>query len=266
MRYGILADVHANLPALESTLLALASQSVDRYLLAGDLVGYGPHPNECVEVIAGFDPICVAGNHDLMAVGKLSDERCIPIGQAAMRWTRSVLRDDARRYLEALPLKAEAEGGVVLAHGSLDDPEEYTTNTAEAQAQLTQLGREWPGRRVLVLGHTHRPLVVSSSGSTLGSVGQLAFVAGERCLANPGAVGQARELRARARFGVLDLEAAVVELYAVPYDVAACRRALRRAGLSPRSPHLRPTAVGAARRALRLARLARSGRAAERTR
>jgi len=259
MRYGLLADVHANLAALQAVLQQLAGASVDRYVVAGDIVGYGPNPNECVEAIAGLDPVCVAGNHDLMAIGLLSDERCIPLGRAAMRWTRSVLSTDARAYLEALPLRAQATGGVVVAHGSLDDPERYTTNATEALDQLAQLDRGYPGSRILVLGHTHRPLVVDSESRReqqqrrqrleLGATG--------RYVVNPGGVGQARELRCRARFGLLDLDAGTLELEAIRYNVTLCRRDLRNAGLSPRSCHLRPSAAGAARRALRGIRRAR---------
>jgi hypothetical protein len=120
------------------------------------------------------------------------------------------------------------------------------------------LKRRHPDHRVLVLGHTHRPLVV---GSRTGRVrqrapGRIPLASDERHLVNVGGVGQARELRARARFGVLDLESSVVELHAVSYDVAACRRSLRSVGLSPRSCHLRPSAAGAARRVLRTARKA----------
>jgi predicted phosphodiesterase len=253
MRYGLLADVHGNLAALRAVLKSLAAASVDRYLVAGDLVGYGPKPNECVEEIASLDPVCVAGNHDLMAIGELSDERCIPLGQAAMRWTRAVLGADARAYLEALPGRAEAEGGVVLAHGSLDDPEQYTTDARQALGQLAQLDREYPGSRLLVLGHTHRPLVVGSESGReeQRGKGRVKLHSRERYLVNAGGVGQARELRRRARYGVLDLDESIVELHAIRYNVAACRRDLRSAGLSTRSVHLRPSPAGAARRALR---------------
>jgi predicted phosphodiesterase len=258
MKYGILADVHANLPALQAVLRRLDPESVDRFIVAGDIVGYGPHPNECVELVASLDPLCVVGNHDLMAIERLSDERCIPLGRAAMRWTRSVLGSEARRYLEALPMSAEAPGGVLIAHGSLDDPEEYTTNTAEALAQLAVMEQQWPDRRLLLLGHTHRPLVVGSKSGRAQPRARHRFAlhSDERHVVNVGSVGQARELRARARFGVLDLETGVVDLHAVRYDLAACRRDLRRAGLSPRSCHLRPSAAGAARRALGSARRA----------
>lgn len=260
MRYGLLADVHGNLAALQPVLQRLAGASVDRYIVAGDLVGYGPNPNECVEAIAGLDPICVAGNHDLMAIGRLSDERCIPLGQAAMRWTRSVLGTDARAYLEALPPRAQAPGGVVVAHGTLEDPERYTTNATEALDQLAQLDREYPASRILVLGHTHRPLVVDSESRKEQRKRQrLELGATGRYVVNPGGVGQARELRCRARFGLLDLDAGTLELEAIRYNVASCQRDLRTAGLSPRSCHLQPSAAGAARRALRSIRPARHG-------
>ena len=253
MRYGLLADVHGNLPALEEVLKQLAAASVDRYIVAGDLVGYGPNPNECVESVASLDPVCVAGNHDLMALGLLSDERCIPLGRAAMRWTRSVLGSDARAYLEALPRAAHVREGVVVAHGTLDDPERYTTNAKEALDQLAQLDRDYPGSRILVLGHTHRALVVDSESRTerQRSRQPLLLSGTARYVVNPGGVGQAREFRCRARFGLLDLEAGTLELEAIRYDVEACRRELLRVGLSPRSCHLRPSAAGAARRALR---------------
>jgi hypothetical protein len=190
--------------------------------------------------------------HNLMAIGLLSDERCIPLGQTAMRWTRSVLSAKARAYLKALPSRAEAPGGLLVAHGSLDDIERYTTSVDEAVDQLAQVERDYSGARILVLGHTHRPLVVGS-GSRREQQRQkhLALSVGERYVVNPGGVGQARELRCRARFGVLDLDSNTLELEATRYNVASCRRELRNAGLSPRSCHLRPSAAGAARRGLR---------------
>lgn len=253
MRYAVLADIHANMAALEAVLRVLEGASVDAYLVAGDVVGYGPHPNECVEAVATLGAICVAGNHDLMALGRLSDERCIPLARASIRWTRTVLGRDARTYLDALPLQAEAPGGVLLAHGSLDDPEEYTANAEQALAQLARLRHRNPSSRVLVLGHTHRPLLVGSKAGRLQprGTGVVRLREDERYVLNAGGVGQARELRARARCAVLDPASDVIEFHAVRYEMAACRRALRAAGLSPRSLHLRPSPAGAARRVIR---------------
>src|SRR5918994_1024784 len=230
MRYGILADIHGNLDALRTALGALENAGVDRYLVAGDLVGYGPHPNECVELVAGLDAVCVAGNHDLIVLGLLSDERCIRLARDSLRWTRGALGADARDFLAALPPRAEAAGGVVVAHGSLDDPQEYTTRPEQAVPQLASLREQGPEPRVLVLGHTHRPWAYGLRTGTRSLKGPVAL-ADEPFLLNPGAVGQSRELRARARCAVLDVDRRSAGFMALPYDVDRCRQALRDAGL-----------------------------------
>lgn len=251
MRYGVIADVHGNLDALRPVLRAIDCENVDGYLVAGDLVGYGPHPNECVAAVAELAATCVAGNHDLIALGILSDDRCIELARHSLRWTRQILGADERAFLAALPRVATAPGGVRVAHGALDDPQEYTTAAGQALAQLAQLDRLDDGDRALVLGHTHRTLAYTRSAGRLPTRGATALPPGEAVLLNPGAVGQSRELRVRARFAVLDLDARQARFFAIPYDVGACRSALRRVGLSPRSCHLRPSLPRAAVRALR---------------
>jgi predicted phosphodiesterase len=250
VRYGLLADVHGNLDALRAVLAALERLGVDRYLFAGDLVGYGPYPNECVAAMAALQATCVAGNHDLIALGELSDRRCIELARRSLAWTQRVLGADERAFLEALPRRVAVPGGVVMAHGSLDDPQEYTTTRTQALSQLAHI-EDHDGARVLVLGHTHRPLAFARRAGWLRPAGISALPVGDAVLLNPGAVGQSRELRARARFAVLDLDAGEARFVAIPYDAGACRAALRRVGLSPRSSHLRPSVPRAAARAAR---------------
>src|SRR3954469_19896398 len=126
MRLGLIADVHANLPALDAALAALEHERVDAYVCAGDLVGYGPHPNETVARVRALAPCCVAGNHDLMALGSLSDDRADELARETLAWTREQLDGDARAYLETLPATARAaDGRVAVAHGTLVDASEY---------------------------------------------------------------------------------------------------------------------------------------------
>lgn len=115
MRIGVIADVHANLPGLEAVLGALEGAGVDTYLCAGDLVGYGPWPNECVERVAALPGLCVAGNHDLIATDRLGDDRCEPLARTTLAWTREHLGSYARAYLEALPLSARLEDILLTA-------------------------------------------------------------------------------------------------------------------------------------------------------
>jgi predicted phosphodiesterase len=248
VRYAVLADIHGNLHALDAVLAALKDAAVDGYLVAGDLVGYGPFPNECVERVAELEAACIAGNHDLIILGQLSDERCIPLARTSLAWTREVLRDDVRAYLERLPRLVDA-GRVVVTHGSLNDPSEYTRTPEQAVKQLGRLEREHPDAGVLVVGHTHRPWTCDEAGrARRPDEGEDLPLNRERLLLNPGAVGQSRELRVRARYLLLDLEQDVAQFRAVRYNTAACREALRANGLSPRSNHLLPTVGGAVRR------------------
>jgi predicted phosphodiesterase len=253
VRYGVFADVHGNLPALEAVLAALERAGVDAYVSAGDLVGYGPFPNECVERVAALDPVCVAGNHDLIVLGRLTGERCIPLAQATLEWTRRVLSDGARAYLAALPLQARAGAGIVVAHGSLDDPEAYTRDADAAARERDRLTRRFPDARVLVLGHTHRAAAWSSQGGQLdprdGTV--LRVADGETHLVNPGAVGQSRERTVGARFAILDADRGELTFHRVSYDSARCRRALHRHGLPLDSYHLDRSRRGALERGLR---------------
>lgn len=251
MRYGVLADVHGNLPALRAAVEELRRRGAERWLSLGDAVGYGPQPNECVAEIAALDPIAVAGNHDLIALEQMSEDRCIPLAQRSLRWTRTVLTPESRDWLAAQPLRAEASGGVVLAHGSIEDPQEQIVTRGQALRQLRIVERD--GGRVLLLGHTHRPWVCSPSPRLRVSRGRLQLPTGHTALLNPGSVGQSRELRMRARAILLDTDADVAEFIAVPYDVAAAQAALREAGLPAGSLHLRPSPQATARRALRRA-------------
>lgn len=241
MRYGVIGDVHGNLPALEASLAALSREGVDAVLCLGDLVGYGPFPNECVARIAALGAHVVAGNHDLMAVGRLED-RGSPLALQTMRWTRATLQDPARRYLATLPLERRAEAGVVLTHGALGDPSRYVRGSAEASAQLAGLRRDHDGARFLLLGHTHRPFAFGRRTGTrlLGGRGHVRLDARDTYLLNPGSVGQSRQWSAAARVLVLDTERSIADFLAVSYDARPVCDAVARHRLPPDPHHRRP--------------------------
>jgi predicted phosphodiesterase len=261
MRLGVIADVHGNLHALDATLAFLAAQDVDGYVCAGDLVGYGPFPNECTRRVAALGAVCVAGNHDLMAIDRLGDEGCVAVAQTTMRWTRTALDDDVRELLADLPLHAR-HAGVAVHHGAIGDPTEYVLDEAGALRCLEQLATCEPDAGVLVLGHTHHPMAVGHQrGMVLRDAeGTVALADDEPIVLNPGAVGQSRTRDPRARALVLDLTERVARFHALDYDVEGCRRALRDRGLPKEACHLqRPRweqALGAAKRRIARARRA----------
>jgi putative phosphoesterase len=256
LRYGIIADIHGNLHALEAALEVLDREGVDGYLCLGDLVGYGAFPNECVRRVTELDVVAVAGNHDLIAVGRLSDERCGPLARESLRWTKDVLDPDVRLELERLPMIARPDSEIVMAHGSLEDPERYVTRREQITHELDCLRREYPEATLLLLGHTHHATANGERSGVLLGRGRSTLVLprDERVLANPGSVGQSREISSNGRVAVLDYESWHMTFLPVRYDLAACRAALRARGLPAGSCHRKPYTLGAvAKRTRRLA-------------
>jgi len=178
----------------------------------------------------------------LIAVGALSDDRCERVARESLRWTSAVLDDSTRAYLAALPRRLELPHGVVLAHGSLDDPQEYVLNAEQAAAQLVRLTELFPEAHILVVGHTHRAF--ASDGSVRPPRAEmrrtLSLSGAPRWLLNAGAVGQSRERRVRARCMVLDLERREATFHAIRYDVGRTRALLRARDQPTRSVHLPP--------------------------
>jgi putative phosphoesterase len=234
-RRGLIADVHANLPALEAVLRRLRALDIADLLVAGDLVGYGAQPNEVVELLQDAGAVCVLGNHDLMALG-VSNGPCSELCQRCMEYTRRVLSPATRDYLAALP-EEQIVDDVVVAHGGLGDPWRYVRNRAEAEVELQALRRRVPQARWLVLGHTHRRAVYGDESSHV---------------VNPGSVGQSRGLLPVATFGVLD--GGSCRLFSAAYDLRAARRSLRDADLPWRAVHSPPRLGQAVRRRLKLRR------------
>jgi predicted phosphodiesterase len=254
MRFGVISDVHGNLTALRSTVGKLRSEGVDVWLSVGDLIGYGPNPNECVDLVAELDAIGVAGNHELVVLGELPGASSSDRAHATHAWTAAVLRDDVRAYLARLPRHVEIDG-MVLTHGSLDDPEAYVGSEAKALGQLKQLAAQYPTASWLLLGNTHRQLLcVEDRGSLkVSHRTDMRVNRHQRHVANPGSVGQSRqwEWPPRARAMIIDTDDARVRFYAVPYNVRAARRELARHGLPYRSIQSVPPLRAAMARRLR---------------
>jgi predicted phosphodiesterase len=246
----VLADIHGNLPALEAALNAVDAQRPDAIVCVGDLVGYGAFPNECVDRIASLAAGCVAGEHDLVAIGRQPDHLLDELGAETSGWTKAALTGRARDYLSTLPLHLEL-GTVVLAHASLRDPWRRV-GPAAAEDELLGLDARRPGASILVLGHTHTPLAYCEGVGSIPPDDPVKLVPGRKYLLNPGAVGQSHESSPVARCLVLDLTDGSAIFLAVPYDVERHVAELRRSGLPPEAHHRpvqpRPDAHGDALR------------------
>src|SRR5436305_4058677 len=151
-RVAVISDVHANRHALEAVLAAIDGDSPDEIWCLGDLVGYGPKPNECCSLVAARADVCLAGNHDLVVLGTLEIADFAGDAAAAARWTRTVLDERSRGFLERLEATGRADGAAPF-HGSARDPVwEYVLS--EESAWWTFQAASEPLVRV---GHSHVP-------------------------------------------------------------------------------------------------------------
>jgi diadenosine tetraphosphatase ApaH/serine/threonine PP2A family protein phosphatase len=231
VRIGVLSDIHANLPALDAVLAAMPS--VDALWQLGDVVGYGPSPNEVVARLREAGAEGVRGNHDAAALGELETEDFNVDARRAIEWTRSVITDDTRTWLGARPQRAEL-AGFTLVHGSPRDPIwEYVTSTPVARAGIDAMQT-----RSGLHGHTHVPIAFVLEDGRLDAVapgdGSTLTIAGRRILANPGSVGQPRDGIPTASWLVLDTDSDAITWHRTAYDVEVVQRAMIQAELPAR--------------------------------
>ena len=231
MRYAIIADIHANLAAFTAVLEDIGQRGgVAEVWCLGDVVGYGPDPRECIELLRKYKHVCVAGNHDWAAVGRVDTAAFNPDADAACQWTARRLTPRDRKYLENLPLVIEKDG-FTLAHGSPRDPIwEYITSTSLARENFTFFRSQY-----CLVGHSHVPLVFKDEGDS-SSFSQLSTDVGlalgeTRLIINPGSVGQPRDNDPRAGYAIYDSEARSIKLYRVPYDINATQTRMMESGL-----------------------------------
>jgi predicted phosphodiesterase len=232
--HGVLADVHGNLEALRAVLARLQARGAESFLCLGDVVGYNAEPDACVAEVRGRSMEAVAGNHDLISVGRLGTARCARKAAYALRRTRRRLRPDSAAYLSTLPALKRLEGGVVLVHGAVDDPEAYVRTAAQVARQAALLEAACPGARLCFYGHTHQAQAweLREGGvHALPAAGTIRLREDATYFINPGAVDSARQPDpGRAECALFDAAARTVEFVSVPYDHAAAEESARRAG------------------------------------
>jgi diadenosine tetraphosphatase ApaH/serine/threonine PP2A family protein phosphatase len=235
MRYLLLSDIHGNLQAFEAILQA-APPGLPIWCL-GDLVGYGPHPNECIELLRSLEHECIVGNHDWAAMNKVDLDDFNPDAKRAVQWTQKQLTPENMAYLENLPLRL-IKGDFTLVHGSPRDPIwEYILYPPVARANYAYLDTPH-----CLVGHTHVPVKFSlgNGAEQLCTMERLPEkgsrpLGRERAIINPGSVGQPRDGDARASYAILDAESLTVEHHRVQYDIKTTQRLMRKARLPSRN-------------------------------
>ena len=220
MRYAIIADIHANLAAFTAVLDDIKRRGrVEEVWCLGDIVGYGPDPHQCIELLRQHSHVCVAGNHDWAAIGKIDTSDFNPDAATACHWTTQQLSPADVDYLDSLPLVVQRDN-FTLVHGSPREPIwEYLLSTSSARENFAYFQSQF-----CLVGHSHVPLVFecSETGACLVSEfpdGAELTLARNRLIINPGGVGQPRDGDPRASYAIYDSETRTVTHNRVLYDI-----------------------------------------------
>jgi diadenosine tetraphosphatase ApaH/serine/threonine PP2A family protein phosphatase len=230
VRIAVLSDIHSNLHALDAVLADVEGEQPDEVWCLGDVVGYGPRPNECIDRVRESASLSLSGNHDLAVLGTIDIAEFSGDAAAAALWTRGVLGDEQRDWLGGLAPTAERDG-VELFHGSPRDPVwDYVLSDEVALASFEQTAAP-----LVLVGHSHVALAISLADQQLG--GGLAPATttveldGPRWILNPGSVGQPRDGDPHAAWLLIDADARRATFRRVPYPIEETQSEIHQEGL-----------------------------------
>ena len=230
MRILVISDVHANLAAFQAVLAAAAGKW-DKIWYLGDLVGYGPNPNECVELLRQHEHLALSGNHDWAALGKLDINDFNEDARTAVFWTRDTLTEESLTYLDSLPAK-RVEGDFTLAHASPRHPVwEYILDFETALENFDHFDTPY-----CLVGHTHVPILIAEKEEDdlfiyVPDYKETIYLEDTRVIINPGSIGQPRDSDPRAAYALLNLEDLTWEFHRVNYPIAETQAQMRSFGL-----------------------------------
>jgi predicted phosphodiesterase len=236
VKYAVIADVHANVPALAAVLASIAREGVDHVVCLGDIVGYGASPNECVALLRDRGIRSISGNHDRAAVGTKDTARFGAAARRAIEWTRSVIRDENREYLAHLPPHLLVDDRFFTVHGALHpEPNDdlHLSNDARVGRSLEELVTGRFGSNLCFFGHSHRAAIHECRAGTVRRIEAAETIVRPDAyyLINPGSVGQSRDRDWRAAYAVFDTDRASVALRRVLYDRMRTETGVRAFGL-----------------------------------
>jgi len=229
LRYAIFSDVHANLEAFEAVLKDARRERADRFISLGDIVGYGPNPNECIKLTHKFACLSLAGNHDWIVLN-LREIACLnPYAQQALLWSKENLTPARLDYLQSLPLFAQIDN-LYLVHASPEQPVNWDYIRSLEDAKLNF--KCFKGQICLV-GHSHLPKIVVEDGTTywIHSSSEIAIEEGKRYIINVGSVGQPRDGNVKACYALYNTVTNCFQLRRVSYDLVTTQEKMLLAGL-----------------------------------
>jgi diadenosine tetraphosphatase ApaH/serine/threonine PP2A family protein phosphatase len=229
MKFAILSDIHSNLDAFQVVLEHTKQQKCTHYVCLGDIVGYGPNPVECLELIRQLNCPTVLGNHDEYCASDIDLTGFNPMAADAIKWTRHQLSEDQRNWLRTLKYVRPVESFTIV-HATLDLPEKWAYVFDKLAAAASFNYQHTP---VCFNGHTHVPIgfVRGPTGIQGGMYSKIKIEIGKKYFINVGSIGQPRDRNPKASYVTFDLINNLIEIHRLAYDIAAVQKKIRAAGL-----------------------------------
>ena len=231
MRYAIFSDIHGNLPAWNAVLNDMRSQDVDRFVCLGDIVGYGPKPQEVLDGIRSVTSNIVIGNHDAAAAGTFDDSIFNDKARKAIQWTRNQLNKKSLKFLRDLPLVIEDED-IFFVHAEMSEPGQFLYLNSAAEARLSFQSNT---QKISFVGHNHNPgIFVENPDDSIQRLpdDDATLENDRRYIVDVGSVGEPRNPQdIRARYLIYDKNMHSVSFRKIEFDVEAYRTELQYSGL-----------------------------------
>lgn len=235
MKIAVLSDIHGNIEAFRTVLTDIDTQDVDDIICLGDIVGYGPEPNACIDLVRERGIKCVAGNHDLGIVNPRKRLWFNPSSRKALDITKELVSPEGVAYLKGLSTCMRA-GKYHFVHGMPPDDAFHYLFAAEEEEIKEHFEKDTA--RIFFVGHTHMLEIVSFDGGDIERIepsrGIFQLKPENRYFVNVGAVGQPRDDNPDAKFVLLDESADTLEFRFVPYDVEKTAQEVLRLGFPER--------------------------------
>ncbi len=225
MRYAVLSDVHSNLEAFKVVLTDVKQKQIKDIVFLGDAVGYGPNPNECIDLLAERCKILLAGNHDWGVLGLTDISYFNEYARYAIEWTKGVLTEKNTKIIKSFPVKKESkDDNILFVHATPKDPEEwhYLLTLWDAEINFNYFDNNF-----CFIGHSHQPFIIERfpSGELVTYKEEARIKKGDRYIINAGSVGQPRDGDPRACYAIINDEK--VEIVRISYDIGSVQKKMR---------------------------------------
>lgn len=227
MRYAIISDIHGNAEALQAVIKDIKGRSIDTIVCLGDIVGYYPDPELCIDLVKENATFCVAGNHDYAAIGRIDTHNFSYYAFTAMEWTKKNLSEKAKDFISSLPLTIEKDN-MFFTHSSPSNPEDWSYVFPDSEEAVFEAFNSLVFQ-LNFIGHTHWPSIMIQEDDRIILHPEHSIIVDKQnfYLINVGSVGQPRDFDSRSSYCIYDSESWNISIYRISYDYTVTQRKIK---------------------------------------